>query len=168
MPRWKKKEEVVAPVSKMDPTEIQGLRQEIAEKEAMLAESKNDMDVNRNHLLHDESKIRRDIARKKEYLAKDEDAIAKGRKKDSIAKEIRELEERIVSDRPTTDEMNVSLGTMESARAVRKNMEFHQKHGRTIERIQVLRKLLEPDDPSSNNMEYLRPDVYRKSTKFHI
>jgi hypothetical protein len=151
------------PVSpqKMSVDEVENLKKDIQEKEDIV-KNVDGLSID----LETKSHMQHQINRTKAILERDESLVAVGSEKDRIQKRIREIEEQIVKDRPTTDEMNIPLGTLESSRAVQKNIAFHKKHIQAEIELQNLRKRLEPSDPYAQNLEYARPDKYGKKTTF--
>lgn len=150
-------------IQKMAVEERESLREEVKEREEILR-NVDELD----HTITDRGRMESELRKKQEILDRDESLIARGREKDKIMREIKDIEERILKDRPTTNEMNLPLGTHESQKAVDKNIRFHRLHGTSLSRLQDLRKRLEPQDHRAHDLEYARPDVYDKRKTFFV
>ena len=106
----------------------------------------------------DQGAIQRQLNQKERILADDEKLIAKGVAKDRLAKEARELEEVMKKDMCSRNELWTKSGTMDSERAIQKQIAFEKTHGNRARRWQEIQACLEPNDPMNCNMERIRPD----------
>lgn len=103
------------------------------------------------------SVVERDLAKTSKLLEQDEEAIARGREKDKIAREAKELEAELREAMPSHNDMwPTRLGTMESERAVQRQMAFESKYGEKARRWQNLQRRLEPEDPFASSLERIR------------
>jgi predicted RNase H-like nuclease (RuvC/YqgF family) len=139
------------PVAKLSVEERQGIREQTQEFEAVL---KNQDGLATG--LQDRSSLVRAHRRNQFILQRDAALVAKGRKKDSIAREIKQLEEEIAKHRPTRTMMAAKPGTPEFDRAVKMNLEFQRKYTPMMFHLKDLKRRLEPDDPDADNLERIR------------
>lgn len=106
----------------------------------------------------DSGVLRRQLAQKEKILDNDDRLVARGAEKDRLAKEAREIEERIKPNMCSRNELWYKSGTMDSEKAVLKQMAFERNHGRDAARLQEIRSRLEPDDPMNCSLERIRPE----------
>ena len=136
---------------KLSVQEIQNLREQTREYEEVL----NNVDGLSTGLQNSGS-ISRLVNKNRSILQRDEGLIAKGRSKDVLAREIKQIEETIAEHRPTRSMMEAKPGTSEFEKAVRMNLEFTRKYSPLMVRLKDLKRRLEPDDPSAGNLERIR------------
>lgn len=106
----------------------------------------------------DSAVLRRQLDKKERDLDQDEKLIAKGVQKDKLAREAKQLEEELRSEMCSRNELWQRSGTMDSEKAVAKQMAFEQKHGDKARRWQEIQSRLEPNDPMNCSMERIRPE----------
>lgn len=106
----------------------------------------------------DQSIIKRQLEQKDRVLSRDDELVAKGPLKDKLAKEAKELEEAMKEDMCSVNELWTRSGTMESERAIQKQIAFERKHGNNARRWQEIQSRLEPDNPTNCNLERIRRD----------
>ena len=138
-------------LQKMSVAEVSSIREQTQELEAVV--------LNRDDLsttLQDPGALRQKLNKNKTILAKDEALIAKGKQKDRLANEVRQIEETIRRERPTRSMMEARPGTIEFMKAVQANRAFQQKYGHLMLRLKDLKRRLEPDNPNAGNLEFIR------------
>lgn len=141
---------------KMHPNDRQVFEeQRNALKEQMEIIKSNDIEAAGNL---DAGLIRRQLEQKERALEQDEKLIAKGAMKDKLAREAKELERQMRDAMCTRNELWTRSGTMDSERAIQKQIAFEKLHGDKARRWQEIQSRLEPDDPMNCNMERIRPD----------
>jgi hypothetical protein len=141
-------------VQKMDPLDREALLDQVeAGKSQLQAIDSRETDTASTL---DRGALERQIRRKENILDRDEGLIAKGAQKDRLAKRAEELEKEIRENMPSRDEMWARPGTVESERAVRKNMKFEAEHGDKVREWKEIQNRLEPEDPLVSNVERLR------------
>lgn len=136
-------------VQKLSVDEANNIREQNSELEAILRNPERLATA-----LQDPGAIRGKLARNKALLARDEKLRARGKEKDKIMAEIRQIKEVIARERPTRKQMALKPGSIEFNEAVRANVEFHKKHGRLMLRLKDLQRRLEPDDPHAGYVDY--------------
>lgn len=100
--------------------------------------------------------LRERVARKERALQADEELVAKGRQKDRLKHELDQLTAKIAPYMPTEREMWYKLGSQDSDNAIKKNVHFQKTYIHDLERIKVIRRMLESDDPNAGNLESMR------------
>ena len=141
-------------IEKMGADEVAALAEQVKEQEEIL----DNADNLGSDYLQDKDNLRRNINRSKRILERDAQLVpATPEQRDAIRKEIKRLEELVVKEMPTVNEMNSQLGTREADMAVRKNLYFTKKHNGTLLRLKDLKRRLDPDDPYAGDLERIRP-----------
>lgn len=140
-------------VNKLSVSELSTIEEQTRELEAVVG---NQDDLRTS--LQDPAALKRKLANNKAIIARDYALRAKGRQKDAIVREIRQIEGEIQKHRPTRRMMELRPGSVEFNKAVRANVEFHRKFGGMMNRLKDLKRRLEPDDPESGNLEHIRPE----------
>lgn len=144
---------------KLSVEEREAMERELREKKSII-ENKDDGEFTGVSVGRDPVAIesmRRDVRRKERILQRDASLVATGREKDRIAHEIREIEEKVKPYMPSQNEMWRKFGTQDMDSAVRKNMYFQKTFGPDLERLKNLKRMIEPNDPQSGNLEFIRP-----------
>lgn len=140
-------------VKKMSVNEIASVKEQTQDLEAVLR-NVDGIDTG----LQDRGALQRKVNRNKFIIQRDEAFIAKGRQKDAIAREIKQIEAMIVNERPTRRMMETKPGTPEFSKAVQANIAFQKKFGKFMFRLKDLKRRLEPHDPNASNLEMIRPN----------
>lgn len=137
--------------SKMSVAEVESLKERTREIEA-IARNEDGLETS----LQDPGALNVTLNKNKERLAKDEDLIARGRQKDRMASEVKQIEEEIRRNRPSRQQMEARPGTREFNDAVRLNLAFQKKYTLMMLRLKDLRRRLEPQDPNAGYLEDIR------------
>ncbi len=140
-------------VQKMSVQEVANVREQTQDFEAVLKNVDG-----REGGLQDRGALVRKVNRNNFILQRDEALRAKGRSKDTVAKEIKQIEEAISKERPTRRMMETKPGTPEFSKAVQANLAFQKKFGKLMFRLKDLKRRLAPDDPNASNLEMIRPN----------
>lgn len=107
----------------------------------------------------DESVVRRNLAKTTAILEKDVELEARGRQKDSLAREAKALEEELKANMPSKNEMwPTRMGTPESEKCVQKQMRFERQFGDKARRWKDIQRRLEPDNPYAGSLDRIRPE----------
>lgn len=105
----------------------------------------------------DQGVLKRQLDQKERALEQDDKLIARGVQKDKLAREAAELESELRQAMCSRNELWVKSGTMDSEKAIAKQMAFERSHGEKARRWQEIQSRLEPDDPMNCSMERIRP-----------
>lgn len=137
------------PQETLSKTEIQGLENEKRELESVIKEAEDKdravgVDINQ---------IRRKIQNIDNAIEERMPDTARGVKKDSLIREEREIEDKLVDGMPTRYEMDHPA---RCPGAVRKHLKWLSVNKSRIERYVQIQRIIRPDDPKS--VEALRKD----------
>lgn len=107
----------------------------------------------------DENIIRRNLAKTKSMIERDDQLDARAGQKDAYAREAKALAEELRENMPTKNEMwPVRMGTPESEACIQKQMRFENMYGEKARRYQELQRRLEPQNPYAGSLDVIRPD----------
>lgn len=103
--------------------------------------------------------VTEEIRNKKMILQHDDELTPKsGMETDRLAVRAREIEEILVKEMPTRNEMWPKHGSVEAQRALRHNVKFQAERGEMCREWQDIQKKLNPDDPYAASLETIRPE----------
>ncbi len=107
----------------------------------------------------DATVVKQNLAKTESILNKDEELAVRGRQKDVLNRESKELEAKLKANMPTKNEMwPVRMGTPEAEAAVQKQMRFETKFGDDARRWQECQRRLQPDNPFAGSLDRIRPE----------
>lgn len=151
-------------IQKMTVDERRSIEEQIREhsdileqREVPLAGTDTIVPVAQGRDLQSREKMDRQVRRGKFLLERDADLIARGRQKDDLWREKKELERELREHMPSQNEMWRKDGTTDMELAVRKNLEFHRRFGEKAQRWKDISRRLEPENPRADDMERIRP-----------
>jgi len=127
-------------------SELEALQDEKRELQVALNEIKGGTGVGTAGSAVDISKIERDIKRVDEVIEQGKAPEARGRAKDDLVEEERELELAIAAGMPTVHEMRKPAA---NPGAVRKHMQWGERNFSNIKRYVEIQKILRPLEPKS-------------------
>jgi len=141
-------------IEKMGADEVAAIAEQVKDQEEIL----DNVDNLGSDYLQDKDGLRKQITRSKKILEKDAELVPQtAGQKDAIFKEIKRLEELVIKEMPTVNEMNAQLGSREADQAVRKNLNFQKKWNSVLLRLKDLKRRLDPEDPFAGDLERIRP-----------
>lgn len=106
----------------------------------------------------DQGAIKRQLEQKDRVLERDGKLVAKGVQKDRLSSRAKDIEEKIKSEMCTRNELWMKSGTMDSERAIQKQIAFEKKNGDLVREWQEIQSRLEPEDPMNCHVERIRPE----------
>lgn len=142
--------------SKLDPNDRVRIKFDVADLEDQLNIIKSKESTAASGL--DVTKIRSSLNKKKNVLVQDESMVAKGNKKDVMAKRAKVLEGQFMKDMPSYAQMWPSKHWgPDHERHVRQQMNFDKNHGDKVREWKDIQRCLDPDNPEAGSIERIRP-----------
>lgn len=107
----------------------------------------------------DVSDMRQEIDHKKMILAHDDDLRPKTDvQSNRLYARAKEIENILKREMPTKREMWPKSGSTEAQQAVRHNLKFQEQRGNLCREWQDIQNKINPDDPTAQSLELIRPD----------
>lgn len=146
-------EKIGRTTQKLNESDRRGLREQIAQREEEIRAKKElnpDADV---------SDIESEIRHKKMIIQHDDDLVPKSSSQtDRLAARAEEIKKILQKNMPTKREMWPKPGSSEAQQAVRHNLKFQEQYDGLCREWQDIQNKLNPDDPSAQSLELIRPD----------
>jgi len=138
---------------KLNESDRRSLSEQIAQREEEIR-AKQDLNPDA-----DVSEMRKEINDKKMILHHDDDLTPKSDgARDRLYARSKELEDILKRKMPTKREMWPKPGSSEAQQAVRHNLKFQEECDPLCREWQDIQNKLNPDDPSAQSLELIRPD----------